>query len=297
MSEWNLKIIEEFRANEGKVGGMFEGATLLLLTTTGARSGRPHTTPLTYLDDGDRLLVFASNAGAPTHPAWYHNVLADPRVTVEAGTASYRATALPLHDEERDRAYARQSGLVPAYAEYQRQTTRTIPVVALYDTAHRADRAAAIGDHLVKVHAELLDQLAALREEAASFSAEHTPRPTALTDLGAQLRAHCLTTCDALSEHHTNEDAVFPRLQRLYPGLTPALERLRREHLSVARMKDTLRALLDDADSTDPARFQSELARITAELAAHFAYEEEQLVPLLNAITLPTPAPTSAPPQ
>ncbi|WP_232835323.1 nitroreductase/quinone reductase family protein [Actinocorallia populi] len=288
MSEWNLKIIEEFRANEGRVGGMFEGAALLLLTTTGARSGRRHTTPLTYLDDGGRLLVFASNAGGPNHPAWYHNVLADPRVTVEVGTASYRATALPLQGGERDRQYARQSELVPAYAEYQRQTTRAIPVVALYDTAHRADRAAAIGDHLVKVHAELLDRLAAIREEAAAF---FTGRPSArpAPDLGAQLRTHCFTVCDALGEHHTNEDAVFPRLEKLFPGLSPTLERLRDEHRAVIRTKNALRALLDDVETTDPARFQAELTRMTAELEAHFAYEEEQLVPLLNSVTLAHP--------
>jgi deazaflavin-dependent oxidoreductase (nitroreductase family) len=290
VSEWNLKIIEEFRANEGRVGGMFEGAALLLLTTTGARSGRPHTTPLTYMADaagGDRLLVFASNAGAPTHPAWYHNVLADPRVAVEVGTRSYQATALPLHDEERDRAYARQSELVPAYAEYQRQTTRVIPVVALYDAAHRADRAAAVGDHLTKVHADLRRELASIREEAASFfNGRSAERP----GLGAQLHAHCLTVCDALSEHHTGEDSVFPRLRGMFPGLSPVLEKLRREHLAIARAKDDLRALLDGAEATDPVRFQAELDRLITELEEHFAYEEEQLVPLLNSIALPHPA-------
>lgn len=132
MADWNVKIIEEFRANEGKVGGMFEGATLLLLTSTGRRSGRRHTTPLTYMADGKQLLVFASNAGADTDPAWYWNVLADPRVTVELGSQSFEATAIPLAGEERDRMYALQGELVPAYAEYQRQTTRVIPVVALY---------------------------------------------------------------------------------------------------------------------------------------------------------------------
>ncbi|NED57503.1 nitroreductase family deazaflavin-dependent oxidoreductase, partial [Micromonospora aurantiaca] len=86
MSDWNRQVIEEFRANGGRVGGRFEGADLLLLTSTGRKSGARHTTPLGSMADGDRLLVFASNAGGPNHPAWYHNIRADPRVTVEAGT-------------------------------------------------------------------------------------------------------------------------------------------------------------------------------------------------------------------
>lgn len=268
MSEWNQKIIKEFRSNKGQVGGMFEGVTLALLTTTGARSGRRHTTPLTYLRDGERLLVFASNAGDPNHPAWYHNVLADPRVTIEVGTRSYAGIARPLRGEERDRMYALQSELVPAYADYQRQTARVIPVIALHD----ADRAGAIGDHLVQVHAELRGQLAAVR---ASL-----PDGGPVPELAAQLRTHCLTVCDALGEHHTNEDGVFPRLQGLFPGLGPTLDRLRREHVAVARLKDELRGLLDDPD-----RFRTEFDRMSAELEAHFAYEEEQLVAVLSAVS------------
>jgi deazaflavin-dependent oxidoreductase (nitroreductase family) len=134
--DWNRAIIEEFRANGGTVGGRFEGALLLLLTTTGAKSGRLRTSPLGYLRDGDRILVFASNGGQPEHPAWYRNLLANPVVTVEigdgnGGVETYTATATPLEGGERDRFYAIQSKLVPAYAEYQAQTSRVIPVVAL----------------------------------------------------------------------------------------------------------------------------------------------------------------------
>jgi deazaflavin-dependent oxidoreductase (nitroreductase family) len=131
MSDWNTKIIEEFRANQGRVGGSFQGAPMLLLTTTGRRTGERRTNPMMYLADGDRLLVFASKGGAPTNPDWYHNLVANPEVTVEVGTESYQAHATALHGDERDRLYAEQSSRYPGFAEYQRNTSRVIPVVAL----------------------------------------------------------------------------------------------------------------------------------------------------------------------
>jgi deazaflavin-dependent oxidoreductase (nitroreductase family) len=131
VNDWNGKIIAEFRANDGKVGGPFDGAPLLLLTTRGRKSGAGHTNPVMYLADGDRLLVFASKAGAPTHPDWYLNLLADPHVTVEVGTSSFPATAVPLAGEERDAMYAEQARRYPGFAEYQTKTDRVIPVVAL----------------------------------------------------------------------------------------------------------------------------------------------------------------------
>jgi deazaflavin-dependent oxidoreductase (nitroreductase family) len=130
-SNWNRQTIEEFRANGGKVGGIWEGRPLLLLTTTGGKSGRHYTTPTMYLRDGDRLLVFASKGGAPSHPDWYHNLLAHPEVTVEVGHETYQAIATPLTGEERDRLYAKQSELYPQFADYQKRTTRKIPVIAL----------------------------------------------------------------------------------------------------------------------------------------------------------------------
>ena len=130
-NDWNRQTIEAFRKNGGKVGGMWEGRPLLLLTTTGAKSGRRHTIPTMYLRDGDRLLVFASKGGAPTHPDWYHNLVAHPQVTVEVGTETYNATATVLTGEERDRLYARQAELYPQFGEYQSKTTRKIPVIAL----------------------------------------------------------------------------------------------------------------------------------------------------------------------
>jgi deazaflavin-dependent oxidoreductase (nitroreductase family) len=134
-NDWNRQIIEEFHANKGKVGGPFEGAPLLLLTTTGAKSGQQRTMPLMYLPDGGRLFIFASKAGAPTNPDWYHNLLSHPQATVEVGNGStietFEVTATPVTGEERDRLYARQAKLYPGFAEYQAKTTRVIPVVAL----------------------------------------------------------------------------------------------------------------------------------------------------------------------
>src|SRR5713101_8410522 len=131
MNDWNRQTIEAFRANGGKIGGVWEGRPLLLLTTTGAKSGQRRTTPVMYLADGGRLLVFATKAGAPTNPAWYHNLLAHPEVTVEVGTETYEATATPLTGEERDRLYAKQASLYPQFGEYQARATRKIPVIEL----------------------------------------------------------------------------------------------------------------------------------------------------------------------
>jgi deazaflavin-dependent oxidoreductase (nitroreductase family) len=130
-NDFNQRIIAEFHANGGTVGGPFAGAPMLLLTTTGAKSGTLRTTPLVYLSDGGRFIVIASKGGAPTHPAWYHNLVAHPDVTVEVGSETLPVRAAVLSGEERDRLYARQAGLRPAFAEYQAKTTRRIPVVAL----------------------------------------------------------------------------------------------------------------------------------------------------------------------
>jgi len=128
---WNAKVIEEFRANHGKVGGVFEGAPMVLLNHTGAKSGTVRTTPLMYLPDGDRIAIFACKGGAPSDPDWYRNVAANPVVTVEMGDESYEAKATVTTGEDRDQLYARQSAAYPQFAEYQANTERLIPVVVL----------------------------------------------------------------------------------------------------------------------------------------------------------------------
>ena len=130
-NDWNSSIIEEFRTNEGRVGGPFEGRTLLLLHSKGARSGRDRVNPLAYITDGDRYIVFASKGGAPTNPDWYHNLIADPDVTIEVGTETLPARATILKGEERDRAWARVVELMPGFGEYEAKTERTIPAIAL----------------------------------------------------------------------------------------------------------------------------------------------------------------------
>jgi len=125
--ERNNAVIAQLRAN----GGQDPERTLLILTTTGRKTGKPFTTPLAYQQDGDRLLVFASKAGAPEHPDWYNNLVANPEVTVEALGETYQARATTLQGEERDRYYAKQAEASPAFGDYQKRTTRIIPVVAL----------------------------------------------------------------------------------------------------------------------------------------------------------------------
>lgn len=131
MSDWNDKIIAEFRANAGRVGGNFEGAPLLLLHSTGAKSGQERVNPMMYLADGDRYLVFASNNGAATSPDWYHNLKANPRATIEVGTQTLEADAVELVGAERTRMYDKQAARYPGFAAYQQNTERLIQVVAL----------------------------------------------------------------------------------------------------------------------------------------------------------------------
>lgn len=132
--EWNNKIIEEFRANGGKVGGQFEGAPLLLLHSTGAKTGKERVNPMMYQAVGDVFAVFASKAGAPANPDWYHNLCAHPGAKVEVGAESISVNARVAEGEERDRIWTLQKELYPGFADYERQTTREIPVVILERT-------------------------------------------------------------------------------------------------------------------------------------------------------------------
>ena len=129
---WNDSIIEQFRANAGQMkSGPFAGRSLLLLTTKGAKTGEERTSPLVYSRDGDRYVVIASKGGAPTHPAWYHNLRANPHVAVELGPERFRARAHVADDAERRRLYDKHAERMPAFADYEKKTTRKIPVVVL----------------------------------------------------------------------------------------------------------------------------------------------------------------------
>jgi deazaflavin-dependent oxidoreductase (nitroreductase family) len=130
-ADFNAQIIDEFHANEGRVGGPFEGLTLLLLHHTGAKSGQSRINPLAYQSDAGRYVIFASKAGAPSNPDWYHNLKAHPNVKIEVGTDTLDTVAEELTGEERDRIYRTQAERVPQFAEYEQKAGRVIPVIAL----------------------------------------------------------------------------------------------------------------------------------------------------------------------
>lgn len=129
--DFNQKIIDEFRTTGGRLGGGFEGAPILLLHTTGAKTGRARVNPLAYREDGDRLVVFASKAGAPTNPDWFHNLRANPRAKVEVGTEKFEVEARVAGGTERERLWSLQKRDMPGFAEYEEKTDREIPIVIL----------------------------------------------------------------------------------------------------------------------------------------------------------------------
>jgi deazaflavin-dependent oxidoreductase (nitroreductase family) len=130
-NDWNRTIIDEFRANSGKVGGRFAGRTLLLLHSVGAKSGQERVNPVAYTTDGNRLVIIASKGGAPTNPDWYYNILAKPLVTVEVGTKKFQARAEVASEPERTRLFNKMVEVAPGFADYQQKTTRVIPVIVL----------------------------------------------------------------------------------------------------------------------------------------------------------------------
>lgn len=134
INAFNRAIVDEFRANGGKVGGQFEGANLLLLHTTGAKSGQPRVSPLAYFDIDGKLIVIGSFAGAPVSPAWVHNLRANPSARVEVGTDAFDVTARELSTDERDDLFDKVTAAAPGFAEYQAKTSRVIPLFELIRT-------------------------------------------------------------------------------------------------------------------------------------------------------------------
>lgn len=130
-NEFNKKIIDEFHANAGVVGAPFAGMKMILITTKGAKTGQVTTTPLVYSKDGERLVIIASMGGAPKSPAWYHNLVANPEVEVEVGTEKFTVVASEAKGAERDSLFAKQAAVMPAFAEYEKKTTRKIPLMLL----------------------------------------------------------------------------------------------------------------------------------------------------------------------
>ena len=135
LNDWNKTIIEEFRANDGKVGGQFEGRSLLLLHTIGAKSGLPRLNPLAYLQDGERYVIIASKAGASTNPDWYYNIRANPIATIEVGREQFEVKAEIMSEPARTELFDKMVAINPGFADYQNKTTRTIPVIVLIRTS------------------------------------------------------------------------------------------------------------------------------------------------------------------
>jgi deazaflavin-dependent oxidoreductase (nitroreductase family) len=271
LKDFTEQIITEFRANAGQVGGPFDGARLLLLTTTGARSGKPHTTILGYYpDSAERVLVVGSAGGGPKQPDWYHNVLANPRVRVETGLFTYEADAVVLRGAERDEIFERLVEADPGWGEYQSKTTRTIPVVALHQIiTGPPGGGGSFAETLRLIHNLFRRELTLIRKEFAASG------PT----LGAQLRINCLTMCQGLHYHHTGESTgLFPALLAQHPELAPTIERLDAEHAKVAALLDDLQHLITSAT---PATALPTLDHLIDALTAHLDYEEAQLIPLL----------------
>ncbi|MDI6103725.1 nitroreductase/quinone reductase family protein [Actinoplanes sp. NEAU-A12] len=282
-------VIEEFRANEGRVGGPFSGADLVLLTTIGARTGKERTSPLGVLVIDGTPVVVASAMGADKHPDWFHNIRRNPVVTVETGTETYQAVAAAPDGADRDALFARVVALEPGFGDYQDKTTRRIPVVTLTRIDDgRAAWARGLGDFLVEAHDWLRAELAGLRRQVDDLIAGgdeplHAGRP----GLGHEMRTHCLEFCAALKLHHTGEDrGGFPMLAHRFPGLAPVLERLAEEHVVVARLQERLRALVDSYEPgrTDLARLRSDLEDLATRLEEHFQYEERTVVSALNTL-------------
>ncbi|GAA1216718.1 nitroreductase/quinone reductase family protein [Pseudonocardia alaniniphila] len=278
----NREVIDEFRANSGRVpaalGGMFKDANLLLLTTTGARSGRPSTTPAAFAEDAGRLIIFATNAGHPQSPAWLHNLRANPTVIVEIGDTRYDALATEVTGAERDRLYHEQATREPAFAAYQQNTSRVIQVVAL--TPARVGAATA---QLKEIHAGLRKQLDDTLTAVDTYLAGNGQLPESANEL----QRHCLSFCGALHAHHSREGSAFPRLAADFPELEPALDHLTREHEAVAALNVQITETLDlltAAPSREVAvRLRDDLHRLAEDLDEHYAYEEAHLGPALDA--------------
>ncbi|MCV2464648.1 nitroreductase/quinone reductase family protein [Streptomyces sp. ICN988] len=301
-TSFHQNVIDEFRANEGKVGGPFEGGELLLLTTTGARSGASRTTPLGYVRHGDSLLVVGSNLGGPRHPGWYYNLLAHPLVRVEVGTASFEALAVPAEGERREELFAHVVREVPGYGDYQAGTSRPLPVVVLEraepeEWVGRPREVRTLADKLLEVHTWLRGQLRQVRAEVEAHFAAPGAAAGAPPGLGLQIRQRCLAFCQVLEFHHDSEDGhLFPGTARHHPQLADVFDRLAEEHRTIARVQGELAALLAGVAVAEPGRFRRELAAMSAELNAHLDYEEEMLLPLLADVPWPPVAPPAGPP-
>jgi deazaflavin-dependent oxidoreductase (nitroreductase family) len=280
----NADVIEIFRANGGQVGGPFAGAPLVLLTARGARTGHARTTPLAAVHEEDRIVVFATNAGAEQDPQWLRNVRAHPLVDLEVpgrggAVERFRAHAVELSPVESARLLDERAEVDPALAGYRDTTARRIPAVALRRTDPPDDPSARrrAGEYLLRAHAEMRRDMEALRADLAGSRRGGDP---VAPGLAVELARRCRTACQALHDHHTGEDAAFDVFERQLPHLSPVLDRLRTEHRTVAGALDRIETLLDD-EAGVPDGLVGEYEQLLADMDEHFRYEESALVPAL----------------
>lgn len=304
-NDFQQRIIDEFRANAGVVGGPFQGSPLLLLTTVGARTRRRRTTPMGYVDiDGTRVVV-ASAGGADRNPAWLHNLRAHPVVTVEVGPDAYPAIASVLSGAVRDRFWNEVVRQHPGYGDYQQMTSRVIPLVEIQPLRPRdgLDRVRGMGDFLKEVHQWLSAELdGVLIQVDTLIATADTTTPVTLPPktLHAQMRERCMAFCGALERHHMGEDfGAFPMVTEAFPALAPALEQLRTEHVMVAEINASIRDLLEGyaPGVSDPRELRVKLHSLFSRLREHFAFEEETILDALNVVADAPPSGNAAEPE
>ncbi|MBR8743357.1 nitroreductase/quinone reductase family protein [Nocardiopsis sp. MG754419] len=263
----------------------------LLLTTTGARTGRESVTPLGYLRIEGRLLVVAASAGTTHEPDWYHDLLAHPLVVVEVDATTFEAVAVPAEGAERDRWCEEIVRRTHGAGDGEARSGGRFPVVELQPCADTSPtEITTLAGKLFEVHGWLRGQLDRVRDEAETYLAGRA-RAGAPVGLGLQIRQHCLAFCTSLHVHHTGEDTMFPRLAEGYPHLRESIERLMAEHRVVDRIRGELERLLSDLADADPDHFRAELDRMAEQLYTHLEFEEEHLIPVLSRIPFPPPAP------
>ncbi len=304
-NDFQQRIVDEFRANAGIVGGPFQGSSLLLLNTVGARTRRRRTTPLGYVDiDGTRVVV-ASAGGADCNPAWLHNLRAHPVVSVEVGPEIYPAIASVLSGAVRDRFWDEVVCRHPGYGDYQQMTSRVIPLVEVQPLPARdgLDRVRGMGDFLKEVHQWLSAEMDLVLAQVDTLIAT-TDTTTLVTlpprTLHAQMRERCIAFCGALERHHTGEDfGAFPMVAEAFPALAPTLEQLRAEHVVVAEINTSIRDLLEGytPGASDPRELRVTLHGLVARLREHFTFEEATILDALNAVADAPPSRNAAEPE
>ncbi|WP_116041213.1 nitroreductase/quinone reductase family protein [Amycolatopsis palatopharyngis] len=277
-NDFDHQTIDEFRANHGRLSGLLGERRIILLTTTTA-TGATRTTPVEFLHDerpdgGPRMLLIAVG-DADDHPAWYHDLETHSQVTAETGVFTLEAEAESLPDDERDKLFARAAEADPTWADRQAASKLKIPVVTLHPVGGgpNTDRE---GDFLLQIHDAFRHELALIHKEVA----------TSGPGLGAQLRINCLSLCQGLQHHHNSEDdQMYPVVDEKHPELAPTLTRLRQEHQQIAVLLEQLQEAVSATDA-DRSTVIAEVERLTIELEAHLDYEEQELIPVLNRMSL-----------